>query len=60
MGDPCRDACAERCAGFGDPPCYDVCRDAGVPWIACDDCLRDCDCEIIVEIDPDAVVRNLL
>jgi len=51
--------CAERCADFGDPPCYQVVEN----WSAakfCADCRRACGIEVPEPIDPNAVVRPLL
>lgn len=58
--DPARSACAERCAEFGEPPCYEICGGEGVPWTACSDCLMDIGCDPIETIDPAAVIRNLI
>lgn len=55
-----RDACQERCAGFGDPPCWELDRRENVPFDACADCVSDVDGPQPEPLDPDAVVRPLL
>jgi hypothetical protein len=57
--DPLRDACQERCAQFGDPPCFDVVADWGDQcW--CDDCKREAGVEVFEPLDPAAVIGPLL
>jgi len=56
LPDPARDACRERCAEFGDPPCWVITDN----WKACADCLSDIGVEAVVPLDPSAVVRPLL
>lgn len=58
--DPARAACAERCAEYGDPPCYEMDRREGTEWKPCDDCLRDIGAPVAEPLDPDAVLRPLL
>lgn len=59
-----RDACAERCAESGDPPCYAL--DGTGPinrpfiWKPCGECYRDCGFEPGDEFDADAAVGLLL
>lgn len=71
IADPCAAICADRCAEFGDPPCYDLHREKviafeedGDPdpgrWIPCDDCKRDAGVEVVDEIDPAAAIRPLI
>ena len=68
MNDPARDACAERCAEFGDPPCWEVVADMkrelgerlGPAWSPCADCFRDIGVEVVDPIDPAAIVSPLL
>lgn len=64
--DPARAACYERCAEFGDPPCYEI-HEAPCGeyinqrlWEPCDDCLRDIGVEVIDPLDPCAVIAPLL
>lgn len=50
------DACAARCAQFGDPPCRRVepgCR-------PCHECVAASGVVLVEPLDPDAVVRPLL
>lgn len=56
--DPALIACAERCAEFGEPPCYDV---VGYRrWTPCAECLSETGVEPVEPPDPAAVVRPLL
>lgn len=50
------EACAERCAEFGDPPC----RRAEHGCRPCRECLEQCGVVIYEPLDPAAVVRPLL
>lgn len=56
-----REACSDRCAEVGDPPCYRLdCWD-GKDW--CVDCREDAGEDTgddPIPLDPDAVVRPLL
>ncbi|MBY8826100.1 hypothetical protein [Sphingomonas colocasiae] len=69
--DPCRNACQDRCAEYGDPSCFEIWphvrrnkieRGEADPgeWKPCTECLRDVGVEVIEPIDPAAVVRLLL
>lgn len=58
--DPCIAICADKCAEFGEPPCWQIVRDIGVAWEACEDCLVEAGCEVVDAIDPAAVVGLLL
>ena len=55
---------AKRCAGFGDPPCYELEGSGPIDkpfvWKACGECLRDCGIEPGDEFDENAAVRALL
>lgn len=55
--DPCRTACQNRCAEFGEPACYEVLEGE---WHPCDNCKRDCGIEVVEPIDPHAVIGQLL
>lgn len=63
-----RDACAERCAEFGDPPCHELenrtrnsrFNDVMEPIKPCGECLRDIGIEPGDEFDANAAVRLLL
>jgi hypothetical protein len=52
-----RDACSERCATFGDPPCWEI---GVLDPKPCDECLRDCGIEPGDEFDENAAIRRLL
>lgn len=65
--DPAREACRERCAEFGDPPCYEIWQDSPSPaeqrdgkWVPCAECLRDVGIEVGDEFDETAAVGRLL
>lgn len=64
--DPARAICRERCAEFGDPPCFEVHADIvgrdpdAVEWTPCRQCLGDLGIEVADPLDPNAVVRPLL
>jgi hypothetical protein len=60
LKDPVLDACAERCAEFGDPPCHELDRRNDEPFVPCADCLRACGLEVPDPIDPRAVIEPLL
>jgi hypothetical protein len=61
-----RDACTERCAAAGDPPCWSLNPEQGlaggvdVRYPPCVDCLVDAGCETDAPLDPAAVVAPLL
>lgn len=55
--------CQDRCAEYGDPPCYELVEDPPSigPWRACADCLNACGFPPDPEpLDPAAVVRPLI
>ncbi len=54
-----RSACQERCAEFGDPPCYEIDRRNNNPFTACSECLADCGGPAAAPLDPDAVIAPL-
>lgn len=54
--EPLRAACTERCAVFGDPPCYAVVNDCK----PCGECLRDIGVEPGDEFDEAAAIRRLI
>ena len=60
MTDPVKAACAERCAGFGDPPCYELDGDVWATEGPCADCLRECGVDVPEPIDPAAAIERLL
>lgn len=60
MTDKIRDACRERCAQAGDPPCYRFDDDAKVPFAPCSDCLAECGMPLSEPLDPNAAIRNLI
>jgi hypothetical protein len=51
-----RDACQERCAIVGDPPCWEVMRNPK----PCGDCLRDVGIEPGDEFDETAAIGRML
>lgn len=55
-----REICRERCAEAGDPPCWRLDADNGVPFAPCSDCLADAGEPENLPLDPDAVIRNLI
>lgn len=60
MTDKLREACRERCAEAGDPPCYRFDDQENVPFTACSECLNEVGESPTVPLDPDAVIRNLI
>jgi hypothetical protein len=59
--DPARVACRERCAEFGDPPCYEVGGTIGPKgWLPCDDCRRDVGEDVPEPFDESAAVGRLV
>jgi hypothetical protein len=61
MGDSrLRDACSERCAEYGEPPCYEIAPEAYAHEGPCTECLKECGIEIVEPIDPNAAIGNLL
>jgi hypothetical protein len=58
--DRIREACAEKCAEFGEPPCYELDADVWAKEGPCADCLRYCGIETPEPLDPNAVVERLL
>ena len=62
-----RDACAERCAGFGDPPCHELIANGqrainalGTAMKPCGECWRDVGVEPGDEFDEDAALGRLV
>lgn len=56
-----RSICQDRCAEFGDPPCYELDKRSDVPWIPCSECLVEAGEPTPLEsLDPQAVIRNLI
>lgn len=60
MSDPARLICADRCAEFGEPPCYELDHQAGEAWTPCEECVLAAYGKAPDPIDPNAVVRPLL
>lgn len=66
IADPCVAICSDRCAVFGDPPCYEVHADfrkqgkAVGGWKPCAECLEDANVEVPDALDPAAVIAPLL
>jgi hypothetical protein len=64
--EPLREACNNRCAGVGDPPCWALNPSEGinggvdVRYEPCGECLRDIGVEPGDEFDEAAAVRRLL
>jgi hypothetical protein len=62
--DPVRAACSERCAQFGDPPCYELEGTGPVDdpfiWTPCSECLADAGEIAPAVLDPNAAIRNLI
>lgn len=56
-----RSLCQDRCAEFGDPPCYELAERGGDEPAWCELCERDAGLDPKPEpLDPNAVVRPLL
>jgi len=63
MDEKLKSACQDRCAEFGEPPCYEIVNDepGAAPWAPCADCKADCGLEADPErLDPAAVMRPLI
>lgn len=64
--DRVREACRERCADVGDPPCWELNPGDGIAggvdvrYAPCRECLIECGIEPNEAPDPAAVVRPLL
>lgn len=55
-----RDLCRDKCAEFGDPPCWRLDDNDGIPFAPCSECLAETGTAPEVKLDPDAVIRNLI